>query len=137
MEPLFAAIGASLLILAVVSVAMIVRDIFPSLSPEDQASLRGYWRGESFRRLRARPRDLQRLESARPSVSSQSQATALCFVFNCWRSCVDDVSVVARVCSALNRGLRQKQFVLYCESQRERPRAIGAEQEAVLRSSSG
>jgi hypothetical protein len=77
MEPLFAAIGASLLILAVVSVAMIVRDIFPSLSPEDQASLRGYWRGESFRRLRARDRAISNAWKAHVHLYPRSRKRLL------------------------------------------------------------
>lgn len=60
METLFAVIGASFLILAILTMFAIVRDVFPLLTPEDQASLREHWVGASIRIWRDRDRAIGR-----------------------------------------------------------------------------
>jgi hypothetical protein len=56
METLYAAISFSLFILSILTMVVIVRDVFPLLNPEDQASLRNYWTGAGFRAWRGRDR---------------------------------------------------------------------------------
>ena len=56
METLLAVVGPSLLILALTTMGAIVRDVFPMLSPDDQASIRGPWIGASIRVWRNRDR---------------------------------------------------------------------------------
>ena len=56
METFFAVIGASLFVLAILTMIAIVRDVFPLLSLQDQTSLRDHWIGASIRTWRDRDR---------------------------------------------------------------------------------
>jgi hypothetical protein len=56
MNTLFAVFEAAFVAGAVVTIMMIVREVFWSLNAENQAALRGPWIGPSFRVLRKRDR---------------------------------------------------------------------------------
>src|SRR5579864_9100032 len=83
MDTLFVVIEAVFVLGAVVTMTMIVREVFPSLAPEDQPSLSGPWLGPSFRVLRERDRAISNAwkEHARSFPRSRKRLLfALCFI---------------------------------------------------------
>jgi hypothetical protein len=77
METLFAVVGASLLVSAILTMIGIVRDVFPLLSPEDQISLRDHWFGASFRVWRSRDRAIGRAWNEHVRSFKRSRKRAL------------------------------------------------------------
>jgi hypothetical protein len=60
MEPVFFAVSLSLLVLSFLTIFMIVRDVLPLMSPQEQSLLRSYWIAPvGFRALRNRDRAIR------------------------------------------------------------------------------
>jgi len=59
METFFAALSISLFVLANLTFVTIVREVFPSLNPEDQNALRNYGTGRGFRAWRSSDRAIR------------------------------------------------------------------------------
>lgn len=60
MQSVFFAISVSFLLLSLLTIVVIIRDVLPVLSPEDQNLLRNYWMATTgFRRLRHRDRAIR------------------------------------------------------------------------------
>ena len=86
MEILFATVEISLVLAAILAMTAIVREVLPSLTPEDQDCLRGLlkpWMGRSYRVLRQRDRAIRTAWNQHVQSFPRSRKRtvfALCFV---------------------------------------------------------
>jgi hypothetical protein len=78
MESVFFAVSVSFLLLSFLTIVVIIRDVLPAMSPEDQNVLRNYWIAPTgFRTLRHRDRAIRNAWNEHVRLFPQSRKRVL------------------------------------------------------------